>query len=62
VCLTVGDTIYDVESARKAGVRCVGVTGGGYNDAGRLKEAGAAAVVRDVGELLERLEEFLGRG
>ena len=58
-CLMVGDTPYDVEAARKAGVRCVGVTSGGHNDAAKLQRAGAALVVKDVGELLTRIDEVL---
>ncbi len=40
----VGDTPYDVESARKAGMQCVTLRSGGYGEA-ELVEAGAALVV-----------------
>ena len=46
----VGDTPYDVESARKAGLPTVAVMTGGFGR-DELEEAGAAAVVADVGEL-----------
>ena len=49
--LVVGDTIYDVDAARRAGVAAVGVASGPF-DADRLKEAGAIAVFADVAALL----------
>jgi phosphoglycolate phosphatase-like HAD superfamily hydrolase len=39
----VGDTPYDVESAARAGLRCIGLRSGGYSEA-ELTEAGAALV------------------
>ncbi|MET0998535.1 MAG: HAD family hydrolase, partial [Marmoricola sp.] len=38
--LLVGDTPYDVESAARAGLRCIGLRSGGYSEA-ELVEAGA---------------------
>lgn len=58
-CLMVGDTPYDAEAARKAGVGCIGVTSGG-NEASVLARAGASPVVRDIAELEERLDSILG--
>jgi HAD superfamily hydrolase (TIGR01549 family) len=53
--VVVGDTPYDVEAAAKAGVRAVGLLSGGF--AGEvLHAAGAAAVYRDVSDLLEHYE------
>jgi HAD superfamily hydrolase (TIGR01549 family) len=40
----VGDTPYDVESAARAGLKCIGLRSGGYSEA-ELVEAGAALVV-----------------
>ena len=40
----VGDTPYDVESAERAGLRCVTLRSGGYSEA-ELVDAGAALVV-----------------
>jgi membrane protein len=49
--LVVGDTIYDVDAALRAGIATVGVTSGPFNDQ-RLREAGAIAVFADVGSIL----------
>ena len=48
----VGDTPYDVESAERAGIRCIGVRSGGYSEA-ELTEAGAALVVDAPEDLLD---------
>ena len=55
-CAMVGDTIYDAEACRPAGVVCLGVTSGG-TEATALRRAGARAVWRDV----EELGDDLGR-
>ncbi len=52
----IGDTPWDVEAARKAGVETLAVVTGGFA-AQELHEAGAAAVFESVGELLNRLDE-----
>jgi HAD superfamily hydrolase (TIGR01509 family) len=50
--IVVGDTVWDVESARRAGVRMVAVlTGGAYSRA-ELEAAGAVAVYDDCAALL----------
>jgi HAD superfamily hydrolase (TIGR01509 family) len=54
--VVVGDTVWDVESARKAGVPCIGVTCGGIS-ASELREAGAVAVYDDPADLLAHLDE-----
>lgn len=48
----VGDTPYDVESAARAGLRCIGLRSGGYSEA-ELTEAGAALVVDAPEDLLD---------
>jgi phosphoglycolate phosphatase-like HAD superfamily hydrolase len=50
--LTVGDSVWDVEAARAAGIGCVGVESGGFSRH-ELAEAGAVAVYRDVQALLD---------
>ena len=47
----VGDTVWDVEACRKAGVRCIGVLSGGVSR-DELTSAGAAEVYRDPADLL----------
>jgi HAD superfamily hydrolase (TIGR01509 family) len=61
--VVVGDTVWDVEAAIRAGLGCVAVTSGGISRA-ELEEAGALAVYDDVAALLVGLEEspLLGRG
>jgi HAD superfamily hydrolase (TIGR01509 family) len=49
--LFVGDTVWDVDAARRADVRCVCVLSGGISE-GELHDAGAIAVYRDVAHLL----------
>ena len=48
----IGDTVYDIEMARAAGVRAIGV-GWGYHEADELLAAGAVAVAGDMAELEE---------
>ena len=49
-CLVVGDSIWDIQAARSAGIGCVAVESGGFS-AHELREEGARAVFRDVAEL-----------
>src|SRR5437764_1959716 len=49
--LFVGDTVWDVQAAGRAGLRCVCVLSGGISEA-ELRDAGAIAVYRDVAHLL----------
>ncbi|MDF2444755.1 MAG: hypothetical protein JWR01_2958, partial [Subtercola sp.] len=51
----VGDSVWDVEAANRAGVRSIGVLSGGFGR-GELKTAGASAVYEDVAELLSNLD------
>jgi HAD superfamily hydrolase (TIGR01509 family) len=52
----IGDTVWDVEAAARAGVACVGVLTGGNSEA-ELRGAGAIAVYRDVATLLAELDD-----
>jgi len=52
----VGDTKWDIEGARKAGVETGGVMTGGWSRQ-ELLDAGAAAVFESVGELRRKLDE-----
>jgi phosphoglycolate phosphatase len=49
-CLVIGDSTMDIETARRAGMRAVGVTWG-YHDRAALAAAGADPLVESVGEL-----------
>lgn len=51
----VGDTVWDVAAARRAGVECIGVTSGGISEA-ELLEAGAVEVYADPAALRDRLD------
>jgi HAD superfamily hydrolase (TIGR01509 family) len=52
----VGDTPWDCESARGAGVPTVCVLTGGFSE-GELRDAGAVAVFESITQLTERLDE-----
>jgi HAD superfamily hydrolase (TIGR01509 family) len=52
--LAVGDSVWDVQAARAAGIGCVGVETGGFSQH-ELSEAGAVHVYRDVQEILDQL-------
>jgi HAD superfamily hydrolase (TIGR01509 family) len=54
--LVVGDTVWDVEAAAKAGLRTVALLSGGIGR-GELEAAGAIAVYDDPADLLAHLEE-----
>ncbi|MFI1968625.1 HAD family hydrolase [Streptomyces cinnamoneus] len=53
--LFVGDTVWDVQAARAAGVDCVALLSGGIGRA-ELESAGAVAVYRDPAALLADLD------
>jgi HAD superfamily hydrolase (TIGR01509 family) len=53
--LFVGDTVWDVQAAKRAGLDCVAVLSGGIAEAD-LREAGAAAVYRGVAHLLDEFD------
>jgi HAD superfamily hydrolase (TIGR01549 family) len=52
----VGDTPWDVEAARKAGLETVCLVTGGFSEQ-ELRDAGAAAVFGSLEELRQRLDE-----
>lgn len=51
--IMLGDTPYDVKAATRAGVRCVALRSGGWDDAAL---AGAIAVYQDTADLLARYD------
>ena len=52
----IGDSIWDVEAAKRAGIETIAVRTGGFGR-DELREAGAVAVFESVAELRERLAE-----
>jgi HAD superfamily hydrolase (TIGR01509 family) len=57
----VGDTVWDVEAAGRAGVPAIGVLSGGVSEA-ELRDAGAVEVYDDVAALLDALSSsVIGR-
>jgi HAD superfamily hydrolase (TIGR01509 family) len=54
--IMVGDAVWDVIAAKRAGVECIAVQTGGTSRA-ELEEAGAIAVYASVAELLESLDQ-----
>jgi HAD superfamily hydrolase (TIGR01509 family) len=52
--IMIGDTPYDVEAARRAGIRIIALECGGW---GRADLGNATEVYRDASELLDRYEE-----
>lgn len=57
-CAMIGDTPYDAQSAKHAGVVCLGLTCGGFPELS-LRKAGARAVWKDPADLLSHLDEAL---
>ena len=54
--VALGDTVWDVQAATKAGIPCVAVLSGGVPEA-VLREAGAIEVWADVADLLAHLDD-----
>ena len=54
----IGDTTFDIEMARAAGVRAVAVSWG-YHRPNQLEAAGASLVVNDMGELRDHIFEAI---
>jgi HAD superfamily hydrolase (TIGR01509 family) len=52
----VGDSTWDCEAAKRAGVQTVAVLTGGFSEA-ELEDAGAVAVYRSIDELRQSLDE-----
>jgi len=55
----IGDTVFDIEMARNAQVRSIGVSWG-YDDADELRAAGAACVIDEFSELAEMAAKLFG--
>jgi HAD superfamily hydrolase (TIGR01549 family) len=55
----VGDSVWDVEAAARAGVPAYGVLLGGYGRA-ELEDAGAVAVYEDLEDLRRHLDDWAG--
>jgi HAD superfamily hydrolase (TIGR01509 family) len=51
--VSVGDAVWDVEAAKKAGIKTIGVLTGGAYSAEELKEAGAEEVYENCAALLD---------
>jgi len=56
-CFVVGDAVWDLLAARRAGMLSIGLLTGGYG-ADELGRAGAYRVYRDPGELLNAFDEI----
>jgi HAD superfamily hydrolase (TIGR01549 family) len=56
-CYVVGDAVWDLLAARRAGMLSVGLLTGGYGE-DELRAAGAFRVYRDAAELRESLDEL----
>ena len=54
----IGDTTYDIEMAKNAGVAAIGVSWG-YHPAGDLTHAGAHAIAEDANGLMQAIEQSL---
>lgn len=52
----IGDSIWDIRAAARAGVECIGVESGGV-DRLRLQEEGAVAVYRNPRDLADQLDD-----
>jgi HAD superfamily hydrolase (TIGR01509 family) len=57
-CAMLGDTPWDLQAARRAGVVPLAVTSGGHFEE-TLRAAGAAAIYRDVAEIAAHLDQVL---
>jgi HAD superfamily hydrolase (TIGR01549 family) len=56
--LLLGDSTWDCEAAKRAGVRPIGVLTGGFSE-GELREAGAERVYRALREVIDDLDDLL---
>jgi HAD superfamily hydrolase (TIGR01549 family) len=56
-CYVIGDAVWDLLAARRAGMLSVGLLSGGYGE-DELTRAGAFRVYRDAAELLVSLDEL----
>jgi phosphoglycolate phosphatase-like HAD superfamily hydrolase len=56
--LTVGDTRFDIEAARKAGLKTIAFLCGGTSEA-TLRKAGAVAIYRDPADFFAHYDELI---
>ncbi len=56
-CYVVGDAVWDLLAARRAGMLSIGLLSGGYGE-DELSRAGAFRVYRDTAELYQSLDEL----
>jgi HAD superfamily hydrolase (TIGR01549 family) len=56
-CLIIGDAVWDIHAARRAGILAVGLLSGGFGEQ-ELSNAGAMRVYRDAGALLASIDEL----
>ncbi|HET7228043.1 MAG TPA: HAD family hydrolase [Chthoniobacterales bacterium] len=56
--VTVGDTRFDIEAARKAGLKTIAFLCGGTSET-RLRKAGAVAIYRDPADFLAHYDELI---
>ena len=56
-CYVIGDAVWDLLAARRAGMLSIGLLSGGYGD-DELTRAGAFRVFRDTAELHNYLDEL----
>jgi HAD superfamily hydrolase (TIGR01509 family) len=58
-CVMIGDTPYDAESAKHAGVICLGLLCGGQNSAETLLTAGARRIYTNPADILSQFDQAL---
>ncbi len=56
-CYVVGDAVWDLLAARRAGILSIGLLSGGYGE-DELSKAGAFRVYRDAADLFQSLDEL----
>ncbi len=56
-CLVIGDAVWDVHAARRAGILAVGVLTGGFGEQ-ELSNAGAMRVYRDAADVPASIDEL----
>jgi len=56
--VVIGDTPYDADAARKAGIASIGVLCGGFKDE-NIRKGGAGRIYRDPQDLLASIDEWL---
>jgi phosphoglycolate phosphatase-like HAD superfamily hydrolase len=52
----IGDSVWDCEAAKRAGLQTIGVLTGGFSE-DELRDAGAVAVFRSLPQLTESLDD-----